>query len=120
MATTVQRLFLQLSTIQPFAAKGAVNAAASLLSGELPDVSVAHGSLISIFGARLGPATDASPSAFPLSTTLAGVSIKATQGTRLFQSSWSRGKLMTTGNYYLRIFGFTPHRRVSPIGGTWE
>ncbi len=45
----------------------------------LPAGSIARGSLFSIFGARMGPAS--SPAlAFPLSTTLGGVSIQVVQG----------------------------------------
>ena len=45
----------------------------------LPSGGIAQGAQFSIFGANLGPAT--SPAlAFPLSTTLAGVSISVTQG----------------------------------------
>jgi uncharacterized protein (TIGR03437 family) len=60
-------------------ARGIVNAASFTPAG-LAAGSIARGSLFSIFGARIGPG--ASPSlAFPLSTTLGGVSIQVTQGT---------------------------------------
>jgi uncharacterized protein (TIGR03437 family) len=59
---------------------GVVNSA-SLLSPGLPAGSVAQGSIFSIFGSNLGPATGVQVSAFPLANTLAGVSITATQGT---------------------------------------
>jgi len=46
----------------------------------LPGGAIAQGSIFSIFGTNLGPAS--SPAlAFPLVTTLGGVSIKVTQGT---------------------------------------
>lgn len=58
--------------------RSVVNAAHFLPPG-LPQGSVARGSVVSIFGARLGPAT--SPAlAFPLSETLGGVSIRVSQG----------------------------------------
>ena len=60
--------------------KGIVNAA-SLFTPGLPSGSIARGSLFTLFGARLGPATGVSASAYPLATNLAGVSIKITQGT---------------------------------------
>ncbi|MEO8130552.1 MAG: hypothetical protein ABI822_25855 [Bryobacteraceae bacterium] len=66
---------------QPLIApKGIVNAAASLTPAGLPGGSIARGSLFSVFGSRLGPATGVSASAFPLGTTLSGVSMKITQG----------------------------------------
>src|SRR5579859_1875805 len=58
--------------------RGIVNAASFMQAG-LPSGSIARGSLFSIFGARLGPASGP-PAAFPLSTTLGGVSIQVTQG----------------------------------------
>jgi uncharacterized protein (TIGR03437 family) len=52
---------------------------ASFMQAGLPGVSSARGSLFSIFGQRIGPAS--SPTlAFPLSTSLGGVSIQVTQG----------------------------------------
>ena len=59
--------------------RGVVNVASYLPPG-LPSGGIAQGAQFSIFGANLGPA--ASPAlAFPLSTTLAAVSISVTQGT---------------------------------------
>ena len=58
--------------------RGVVNVASYMPPG-LPSGGIAHGAQFSIFGANLGPAT--SPAlAFPLPTTLAGVSISVTQG----------------------------------------
>ncbi len=58
--------------------RGIVNAASFTPPG-LPGGAVAQGSTISIFGSNLGPAS--SPTlAFPLQTTLGGVSITLTQG----------------------------------------
>jgi len=77
-------LFLAVSgalQAQPFMfPRGIVNAA-SLLPPGLPNGAIARGSVFSIFGRNLGPAAAAQASAFPLQTTLAGVSIRVTQGT---------------------------------------
>ncbi len=43
--------------------------------------AIAQGSIFSIFGSQLGPATGAQPTAFPLSSTLGGASVKVIQGT---------------------------------------
>ncbi|HTB13116.1 MAG TPA: hypothetical protein VK752_16150 [Bryobacteraceae bacterium] len=59
--------------------RGVANAASGMAPG-LPGGAVAQGSTISIYGANLGPT--ASPAlAFPLSSTLGGVSITLKQGT---------------------------------------
>jgi uncharacterized protein (TIGR03437 family) len=55
--------------------------AASYVPQSVPGGAIARGSTFSIFGARLGPATPAQVSQFPLTTTLANVSITVTQGT---------------------------------------
>ncbi|HTB11569.1 MAG TPA: hypothetical protein VK752_08360 [Bryobacteraceae bacterium] len=58
--------------------RGVVNVASYMPPG-LPSGGIAQGGQFSIFGSNLGPAT--SPTlAFPLATTLAGVSISVTQG----------------------------------------
>ena len=59
--------------------RGVVNVA-SYMPPSLPSGAIAQGAQFSIFGSNLGPATFP-PLAFPLSTTLAGVSISVTQGT---------------------------------------
>jgi uncharacterized protein (TIGR03437 family) len=59
--------------------RGVVNVA-SYMPPALPAGGIAQGAQFSIFGANLGPATSPALS-FPLSTTLAGVSISITQGT---------------------------------------
>lgn len=59
--------------------RGVVNAA-SLTPPGLSGGSIAQGSMFSIFGQQLGPATLAQVSSFPLSTTLAGVSVQVIQG----------------------------------------
>ena len=61
---------------------GVVNAA-SLLSPGLPAGSIAQGSIFSIFGTNLGPATGVQATTFPLGNTLSGVSITATQGSNV-------------------------------------
>jgi uncharacterized protein (TIGR03437 family) len=60
--------------------RGIVNAA-SLMSPGLPAGSIAQGSLFTIFGANLGPSSASPGLAFPLGTTLNGVSVKVIQGT---------------------------------------
>ncbi len=57
----------------------AVNAG-SFAGGGLPNGAVAQGAIFTLFGQGAGPASSPSLS-FPLQTTLAGVSIKVTQGT---------------------------------------
>ncbi len=59
--------------------RGIVNSADFAPAG-LPNGGVAQGSIFSIFGSGLGPATGVSASQYPLGTTLAGVSIKLSQG----------------------------------------
>ena len=59
--------------------RGIVNAASFAPPG-LPNGSLARGSIFSIFGRDLGPANGAVAGAFPLGTSLAGVSIEVCQG----------------------------------------
>ena len=59
--------------------RGVVNSA-SYLPAALPGGAIAQGAIFTIFGSGLGPATPVGASAFPLSTTLGGVSVKVTQG----------------------------------------
>ena len=66
---------------QPLITPRGIVSAASLTSPGLPGGVIARGSLFSLFGQRVGPAAGISAGAFPLQTTLAGVSIKITQGT---------------------------------------
>lgn len=58
----------------------AVVNAASFLPPGVPGGAIAQGSIFSIFGTRLGPATAVTANSFPLGTNLAGVSITVTQG----------------------------------------
>ena len=64
---------------QLIGSRSIVNAASFMAPG-LPAGAIARGSIFSIFGGHLGPASSP-PLAFPLSTTLGGVSITVTQGT---------------------------------------
>jgi uncharacterized protein (TIGR03437 family) len=64
---------------QPFiAGRGIVNAASYAPPG-VPGGSIAQGSLFTIFGANLGPATGVQVSAFPLQTSFQGVSVRIAQ-----------------------------------------
>jgi uncharacterized protein (TIGR03437 family) len=77
-------LFAGAAAAQTIYPHGIVNAASFVPPG-LPGGGIAQGSVFSIFGKNLGPSS--SPSlAFPLSTTLGGVSIKVTQGTNSFSA----------------------------------
>jgi len=58
--------------------RGAVNAA-SLAPFGLPNAPIARGSVFSVFGENLGPATAQIVSAFPLSPTFGGVALSVTQ-----------------------------------------
>ena len=58
----------------------AVLNAASFMPPSLPGGAIAQGSIFSIFGTRLGPMSPAQANAFPLGTTLGGISITITQG----------------------------------------
>lgn len=58
-----------------------VNAASYQAPG-LPAGSIAQGSVFTIFGGALGPATAAQQSSFPLQTVFSGVSILVTQGSQ--------------------------------------
>ena len=69
-------VFPQSPLISP---KSVLNAA-SYASPGLPNGSIALGSIFSIFGTGLGPAPPSPPLAFPLSTSLGGVSIKVFVG----------------------------------------
>jgi uncharacterized protein (TIGR03437 family) len=65
---------------QPYISyRGIVNAASSMPAG-LPGGSIAQGSIFSLYGTGLGPATGVQVSAFPLQSTLAGVSMQIQQG----------------------------------------
>jgi uncharacterized protein (TIGR03437 family) len=58
----------------------AVYNAASYMPAGIPNGAIARGSVFSFFGSNLGPSPAASANAFPLSTTLGGVSINIVQG----------------------------------------
>src|SRR5665213_150399 len=55
--------------------------AASFMPAGVPAGAIAQGSIFSLFGANLGPATAATANSFPLGISLAGVTISVTQGT---------------------------------------
>jgi uncharacterized protein (TIGR03437 family) len=79
-------LFAAAALGQPFVYyRGAVNAASYLRPG-LPNGSIAQGSMFSIFGRNLGPASPQLASAFPLQPTLAGVSVELRQGTTMLNA----------------------------------
>src|ERR1700722_11944210 len=59
--------------------RGVMNAA-SLTPPGLNGSAIAQGSIFSIIGQQLGPATSVQASTFPLPTALAGVSVKVIQG----------------------------------------
>ena len=65
---------------QPLIFNRSVLNAASYMPPRLPGGAIAQGSIFSVFGARIGPATPQQVNAFPLSTTFSGVSITVTQG----------------------------------------
>jgi uncharacterized protein (TIGR03437 family) len=65
----------------PFVFRGGVVNAASYTSNELPGGGIAQGSIFTIFGRHLGPATPAQVYAFPLGKQFAGVSINLRKGT---------------------------------------
>lgn len=82
----MRNALLYVASLLPLAAqptilpKGIVNSANFLPPG-LPGGSIARGSMFTIFGKNLGPTTAAQQPSYPLQTTLAGVSVKITQGT---------------------------------------
>ena len=59
--------------------RGVLNAASFAPQG-LPNGAIAQGSIFSLFGRELGPAEGVQVSAFPLETSLAGVSLEVCQG----------------------------------------
>ena len=58
--------------------RGIVNVASYMAPG-LPAGSLPQGGMVAIFGSKLGPAAGAQATTFPLTTTLAGVSVTVTQ-----------------------------------------
>lgn len=73
-------LFSAALAAQPLIYYRGVSNAASYAPAGLPNGSIAQGSVFSIFGSGIGPAQSVQVSAFPLGTTLSGVSITVTQG----------------------------------------
>jgi uncharacterized protein (TIGR03437 family) len=75
--------------------RGAVNAA-SLAPAGLPNAPIALGSIFTVFGENLGPAQAQAATNFPLSSTLAGVSLSVTQNgvvTQAFPTFISAGQV---------------------------
>ncbi len=60
--------------------------AASFMPAGIPAGAIAQGSIFSVFGANLGPATPAGPPGFPLQDTLAGVTLNVIQGATTVQA----------------------------------
>jgi uncharacterized protein (TIGR03437 family) len=54
--------------------------AASFMPAGIPGGAIAQGSIFSVFGSHLGPATAVTASSFPLGTMLGGVSLNVVQG----------------------------------------
>ena len=69
-------LFASAGNAQPVAT-GAVNSA-SFARSDLPNGSLAQGSIFSVFGSSMGPAALAQSTSFPLPTELAGTSVQVT------------------------------------------
>jgi uncharacterized protein (TIGR03437 family) len=66
-------------------AGGVVNAASYAYAG-LPSGGIAQGSLFAVYGSNLGPTPYVQPTAFPIPTTLGGVSVKVTSGSTTAQA----------------------------------
>ncbi len=60
-------------------AGGVVNAASYAYAG-LPSAAIGQGSIFAIFGTNLGPASFAQSGAYPIPTTLGGVTVRVTSG----------------------------------------
>jgi len=69
-----------IAVAQPVVNQGGIVNAASYGLDSLPNAGIAQGSIFTVFGARLGPATLQTAGAFPLATTLGGTSIRVTAG----------------------------------------
>lgn len=82
--------------------RGVVNAASFMPQG-LPGGGIAQGSIFTIFGRNLGPATPVATAGFPLSNSLSGVSIKVFRGANsvdalpLFVSAGQINAVMPSG-----------------------
>jgi uncharacterized protein (TIGR03437 family) len=66
----------------PLISNRAIFNAASYMPPRLPGGAIAQGSIFTIFGTNIGPATPVQVSQFPLGTTLGGISITVTQGSK--------------------------------------
>lgn len=65
---------------QPFIYTRGVSNSASSLPYAIPGGSIAQGSIFSVYGRNLGPATGVQPASFPLNATLSGVAVTVTYG----------------------------------------
>ena len=65
---------------QPLLYNRSVFNAASYMPGGIPAGAIAQGSIFTVFGANMGPATPATANSFPLGTTLANVTLNVIQG----------------------------------------
>src|SRR5579872_622511 len=65
---------------QPLVYNRSIYNAASFMPAGIPAGAIARGSIFSLFGRNLGPATGVSANSFPLGTTLSTVSVTVTQG----------------------------------------
>ena len=72
-------LFASAGTAQQPAVGGAVNSA-SFAKSDLPNGSLAQGSIFSVFGSNMGPTALAQSTSFQLPTELAGTSVQVTVG----------------------------------------
>ena len=66
----------------PFIFGGSIANSASFVPNDMPGGGIAQGSIFSIFGRAIGPATPVQVSSFPLGPQLAGVSINLRQGSK--------------------------------------
>lgn len=65
---------------QPLVYSRSIFNAASYMPAGIPAGAIAQGSVFTLFGANLGPATAVTANSFPLSNNLGGVTITVTQG----------------------------------------
>jgi uncharacterized protein (TIGR03437 family) len=86
IAAAASMLLAQNTNAPVISANGVVNAA-SYTQPSFPGGSLAQGTIFSVFGSNLGPATPPpEPSSYPLQPSLGGVSIAVTQGKTIVQA----------------------------------
>jgi hypothetical protein len=66
----------------PYITDGGIVNSASFMLASSPGAGIAAGSIFSIFGENLGPATPVQGNTYPLATQLGGVSVKISQGAK--------------------------------------